>query len=166
MNPEQEAREQIDKMLAAAGWDVRDLKTANIHANRGVAIREFALMPGHGHADYLLYVDGKAAGVIEAKPVGTTLIGVEIQSDKYRTGLPETLPAWHRPLPFCYDSTGVATRLPTGFDPHPRPHDVFSSPAKSVPAPQFKGDLAPVVQSGRGQRLAGALHSRGAVRWR
>jgi len=104
--PEQEARETIDKMLDWSGWDVQDLKTANIRANKGIAIREFPLKSGHGYADYLLYVDGQAAGVIEAKKVGTTLTGVEIQSEKYKTGLPKDLPAWYRPLPFC----GVTTK--------------------------------------------------------
>ena len=89
--PEQEARETIDKMLDQSGWDVQDVDKVNIHANKGVSIREFPLNPGHGVADYLLYVDGKAAGVIEAKKVGNTLTGVEIQSDKYKTGLPDNL---------------------------------------------------------------------------
>ena len=62
--PEQEARGNIDVLLEAAGWHVCDASAANIHAARGVAIREFPL-PGYGFADYLLYVDGKAAGVIE-----------------------------------------------------------------------------------------------------
>jgi len=124
--PEQEARETIDKMLDQSGWDVRDVDNANIHAKRGVAIREFPLNTGHGFADYLLYVDGRAAGVIEAKKVGNTLTGVEIQSDKYKTGLPEGLPAWYRPLPFCYQSTGVETRFTNDLDPVPRSRDIFS----------------------------------------
>ena len=124
--PEQEARETIDKMLDQSGWDVQDVDKVNIHANKGVSIREFPLNPGHGVADYLLYVDGKAVGVIEAKKVGNTLIGVEIQSDKYKTGLPDNLPAWYRPLPFCYQSTGVETRFTNDLDPVPRSRDVFS----------------------------------------
>ena len=67
MTPEALARIQIDQLLQAAGWQVHDLKLANIHATTGVAIREFPLNPGHGEADYLLYVNGKACGVIEAK---------------------------------------------------------------------------------------------------
>lgn len=63
-SPEQEAREVIDRLLNLAGWAVQDVKCANIHARRGVALREFPLNPGHGFADYLLYVDGKASGVI------------------------------------------------------------------------------------------------------
>ena len=54
---------------------MQDAAAANIHGARGVAIREFPLAKGFGFADYLLYVDGKAAGVIEAKKVGTTLTG-------------------------------------------------------------------------------------------
>ena len=96
--PEQKARKAIDEMLDLSGWEVQGLQSANIHAKRGVAIREFPLDQGHGFADYLLYVDGKATGVVEAKKVGSTLTGVEIQSDKYKTGLPESLPAWKRPL--------------------------------------------------------------------
>ena len=124
--PEREARVEIDRMLADAGWVVQDMKHVNLHANRGVAIREFILLPGHGAADYLLYVDGQAAGVVEAKPAGYTLTGVEIQSDKYMHGLPAALPAWFRPLPFCYQSTGAETRFTNDLDPAPRSRPVFS----------------------------------------
>ena len=126
MAPEQEARVEIDKLLASAGWQVMDAAQANIHAVRGVAIREFPLAQGHGFADYLLYVDGKAAGVIEAKKQGATLTGVEVQSEKYTTGLPEMLPAWDRPLPFAYQSTGTETRFTNGLDPEPRSRPVFA----------------------------------------
>ena len=85
--PEAKAREQIDKLLTAAGWAVQDIKDANIHAARGVALREFPLNPGHGKADYLLYLDAKAIGVVEAKKQGATLKGVESQSAKYSVGL-------------------------------------------------------------------------------
>ena len=122
---EREAREQIDHLLTAAGWDVCDMGQQNLLAHRGVAIREYPL-PGHGFADYMLYVDGKSAGVVEAKKVGTTLIGVEIQSAKYTEGLPDTLPAWHRPLPFAFESTGVETRFTNGLDPIPRSRRVFA----------------------------------------
>ena len=64
-------------LLEAAGWHVCDASAANIHAARGVAIREFPL-PGYGFADYLLYVDGKAAGVIEAKKEGVNLPAPEV----------------------------------------------------------------------------------------
>jgi type I restriction enzyme, R subunit len=72
-NPEEKAREIIDRLLNAAGWKVVDCDQVNIHAARGVAVREFTLKADHGEADYLLYVDGQAAGVIEAKKEGETL---------------------------------------------------------------------------------------------
>ena len=100
--PEEHARQTIDQLLGAAGWQVCGPKEAHISAHRGVAIREFPLKSGHGFADYLLYVDGLAAGVIEAKKEGVTLSGVETQAAKYTQGLPDGLPAWRKPLPFAY----------------------------------------------------------------
>jgi hypothetical protein len=70
MTPEAKARIDIDKLLAQAGWHVCGMGDFNIHAAQGVAIREFPLNPGFGFADYLLYVNGKACGVIEAKKAG------------------------------------------------------------------------------------------------
>jgi type I restriction enzyme R subunit len=124
--PEQLARGKIDQLLTAAGWAVQSVKKANIHAARGVAIREFPLKEGHGFADYMLYIDGKVAGVLEAKKQGFTLSGVEIQSEKYVKGLPDNLPAWDNPLPFSYQSTGIETRFTNGFDPEPRSRPVFA----------------------------------------
>ena len=126
LTAEDKAREIIDSLLEKAGWHVCNLNDANIHAYRGIVIRNFPLKSGHGFADYIFYVDGKAAGVIEAKKAGATLTGVEIQSDKYKYGLPDDLPAWYSPLPFCYQSTGVETRFTNGLDPDPRSRNVFS----------------------------------------
>jgi len=126
LTPEQEARVEIDKVLEKAGWRIFNAAEANIHAARGVAIREFPLKSGHGFADYLLYLDGMAAGVLEAKKKGGTLSGVEIQSDKYALGLPDGLPAWRHPLPFAYQSTGAETRFTNGLDPEPRARPVFA----------------------------------------
>ncbi|WP_297471064.1 DEAD/DEAH box helicase family protein, partial [Acidithiobacillus sp.] len=125
-NPEQEARQTIDQLLGAAGWHICDADAVNICAARGVVVREFPLKSGHGFADYLLYVDGKAAGVIEAKRQGMTLSGVEVQAARYTAGLPSGLPAWHNPLPFAYQSTGVETRFTNGLDPEPRSRPVFA----------------------------------------
>lgn len=122
---EQQARAEIDHLLAQAGWAVQDVAAAHLHAARGVAVREFALNPGFGTADYLLYVDGKACGVIEAKRPGATLTGVEGQSGRYAQGLPASLPAW-RPLPYVYESTGIETHFTTALDPAPRARPVFA----------------------------------------
>ena len=126
MTPEQKARIQIDNLLISAEWAVQDAGSVNIHAGRGVAIREFGLKPGHGTADYLLYVDQKATGVVEAKPLGYTLTGVETQSGKYSEGLPDTLPAHRKPLPFLYETTGSETRFTNLIDPEPRSRGVFA----------------------------------------
>jgi len=125
-NPEQLAREEIDRLLQAAGWSVQDIANADLHAARGVAIREFPLEGGQGYADYLIYVDGKACGVIEAKKQGATLTGVEAQSGRYAQGLPAGLPAWRRPLPFLYESTGIETHFTNRLDPAARARNVFA----------------------------------------
>jgi type I restriction enzyme R subunit len=85
--PEQQARVQIDAALEAAGWLVQDRADVNLAAGPGVAVREFKMASGHGFADYLLFVQGKAVGVLEAKPAGYALGSVELQADKYATGL-------------------------------------------------------------------------------
>lgn len=126
MTPEARARLNIDRLLGQAGWHVCDVGNANIRAATGVAIREFPLEAGHGFADYLLYVNGKACGVIEAKKEGATLSGVEGQSARYAQGLPGNLPAWRRPLPFVFESTGVETRFTNGLDPQPRARPLFA----------------------------------------
>jgi type I restriction enzyme R subunit len=125
MKPEDRARVDIDRQLTQAGWVVQDADKTDLHAGRGVAIREFPLARGHGKADYLLYVDRKAVGAVEAKKQGTTLTGVEIQSAKYSEGLPANLPAVLRPLPFLYEGTGVETRFTNLLDPDARSRPVF-----------------------------------------
>jgi type I restriction enzyme R subunit len=124
--PEEKSRKAIDKLLTDAGWKVQDLSEANVTAGRGVAIREFPLKFGHGSADYLLYVDGAAAGVVEAKKEGETLTGYEIQTEKYSVGLPDSLKAYRRPLPFCYQTTGIETRFTNLLEPDARSRQVFS----------------------------------------
>jgi type I restriction enzyme R subunit len=124
--PEDKARQHINAALEECGWAVQDVKEVNLAASRGVAIRNFSLTGGHGFADYLVYIDGKAAGIIEAKKEGATLTGVEIQTAKYSEGLPQQLPAYVRPLPFLYQSTGIETRFTNRLDPAPRSRPIFS----------------------------------------
>lgn len=66
LKPEEEARKKIDSLLELAGWLLQDYKDVNLGAGLGVAIREFSLK-GAGFADYLLFVERHAVGVIEAK---------------------------------------------------------------------------------------------------
>lgn len=77
-----------------------------------------------GFADYLLFVHGKAVGVLEAKPAGYALTNVELQADKYAGGLPAGLNPPVQPLPFLYLSTGVETRFINGLDPEQNPRAI------------------------------------------
>ena len=122
--PEALARENIDAQLTAAGWLVQDLARKNLYAGRGVAIREFPLQTGF--ADYLLFVDRKAVGVVEAKSEGSTLSHVADQAARYSVGLPQNIPHITLPLPFLYESTGVETYFRDERDPQPRSRRVFS----------------------------------------
>ncbi len=123
--PEELARQNIDKLLEACGWKIQKRSEINLSAGRGVAIRE-GLLKGGDEADYLLFVDGKAIGTIEAKPEGHTLIGVEEQSGKYGKGLLDVYPKWREPLPFAYESTGVETHFTSRLDPDPKSRNVFA----------------------------------------
>ena len=90
--PEQQARANIDSLLEQVGWELQNANSINLHTtSRGVAVREFPLRHGHGTADYLLFADRKAVGVVEAKPEGHTLTGVEPQFSPRNTaqGLPD-----------------------------------------------------------------------------
>jgi type I restriction enzyme R subunit len=124
MTPEDQARENIDRLLIAAGWKLQDRKDLNLGAGLGVAVRYFPLKTGF--ADYMLFIDRKAVGVVEAKPVGTTLSGVSEQSQKYLEGLPGTIPSFGTPLPFAYESTGVETYFRDSRDPDCRSRRVFA----------------------------------------
>ena len=76
-NLEADARLRIDAMLIACGWIVQDYKALNLSSGRGIAIREVPL--ASGRCDYLLLVDRKPVGVIEAKREGMTLSTVSEQ---------------------------------------------------------------------------------------
>ena len=123
--PEAKARKQIDKQLIAAGWIIQDRNEFDRTAGLGVAVREF-LMDDNTEADYLLFVDGKACGVVEAKKVGESLSGVENQSNGYACHLPEYVKNWQMPLPFIYETTGVETFFRDGRDENSRSRKVFS----------------------------------------
>ena len=83
--PEQKARDLIDKKLVEAGWAVQSKDGIDLNAARGVAIREYT--SDTGPMDYMLMVDGKPCGVIEAKKAEEAhkLSTVEEQSDEYST---------------------------------------------------------------------------------
>jgi type I restriction enzyme R subunit len=132
LHAEQRARALIDEQLQEAGWVVQDRNRLNLYAGEGVAVRESVMAPGHGRADYMLYVNQRAVGVIEAKPAGTLLTGVEWQSARYAEGLPpdvrlKALTVDGR-LPFVFEASGSETHFTNGYDPQPRARQVFHFP--------------------------------------
>lgn len=133
LHAEERARDIIDAQLRAAGWDVQSHGALNLFAASGVARREAVLKPGHGRVDYLLYVDRRVVGVIEAKPVGHALSGVEFQSTQYAEGLTDAQRARavltpSGRLPFVFEANGVEIHFTNGFDPYPRSRPLFHVP--------------------------------------
>jgi type I restriction enzyme, R subunit len=125
MKQEEKARQQIDLLLQQCGWLVQDYRQVDLSAGPGIAIREVPMK--EGKADYLLLVDRKAVGIIEAKKLGTLLSGVAEQSAQYA----ESLPDWMESvapgrLPFVYESTGVETFFTDYHDPDPRARNVIA----------------------------------------
>src|SRR5437867_12945501 len=124
-SPEELAREKIDPLLQQCGWVLQNRSAINLSASRGVPLR-YAHLKDRDEVDYLLFVDGKAIGTVEAKPEGFTLTDVEEQSDKYGKGLLDIYPKWRDPLPFAYESTGVETQFTNQLDPSPKSRNVFA----------------------------------------
>jgi type I restriction enzyme R subunit len=124
-NPEQSARDRIDEMLAECGWIVQDKKAINFNAGPGIAVREYPT--DTGPADYVLFVDQHAVGVIEAKKeeAGQNLTTAEDQTSDYAHAKLKWV-SKHQPLPFLYESTGIVTRFTDTRDPKPRSREVFS----------------------------------------
>ena len=123
--PEQVARDRIDGRLRAAGWKVQDQDALDFNSGLGIAVREY--QTDIGPADYVLFADRRAVGVVEAKPDswGARLTTVEEQSEGYaKAKLKWISNAEH--LPFLYESTGQITRFTNGRDPNPRSREVFS----------------------------------------
>ena len=121
--PEQLALDHIDAMLIAAGWIVQPQKQLNLKVGLGVAVTE--VQTDAGIADYVLFINAKPVGIIEAKreEAGQHLTQVEEQSASYAQGKIKHLK--HQPLPFVYESTGALTRFTDYRDPKPRSRPVF-----------------------------------------
>jgi type I restriction enzyme R subunit len=140
--PEARARQVIDAALTASGWIVQDRDEVNLHAGPGIAVRESPTATGP--ADYLLFLDGRACGALEAKPEGTTLLGVVNQGADYTRAAPARYPAWASPLPFVYVSTGAETLFQDARDPQARPRRLF--------APHRPDTLRAMLQAGSSLR--------------
>ncbi len=128
--PETRARVLIDEQLTQAGWVVQDRKDLDLVNHVGVAVREAILKNASGRADYLLYLNRKIVGVIEAKPSGVTLTEVQWQSHRYSKGLdPDqaNIAVLHRDeLPFIYEASGTETHFTNLYDPDPRARRIFN----------------------------------------
>ena len=126
-NPEQLARDKIDQMLIEAGWLVQSKDKVNLSAGIGIALRE--TNTESGSADYILFVNRKAVGVIEAKAedLGYKLLQVEEQSVRYsKDAIKIGKFKLESEKPFVYESTGTVTRFTDYRDPKPRGRSVFS----------------------------------------
>ena len=125
--PEQQARDNIDLMLEQAGWKVQSKKKIDFSAGFGVAVREY--QTDVGPADYVLFIDKKPVGVVEAKPEdwGQKITTVEEQSAGYAAAKLKWVNK-KEPLPFVYESTGVLTRFTDTRDPRPRSREIFNFP--------------------------------------
>lgn len=125
MTPEAKARQEIDKHLEQAGWLVQDMKQLNLGASLGVAVREFPT--DTGPADYVLFVNRVAVGVIEAKrnESGVNMTTHEAQTERYASANLK----WRKdntPLPFLFEATGEIIRFTDGRDPAPRSREIFN----------------------------------------
>jgi type I restriction enzyme, R subunit len=123
-NPEQIARDLIDQQLKAGGWVVQSKKQISLGAALGVAVREY--QTDVGPADYVLFIEKKPVGLIEAKKEeeGFRLTQVEDQSSDYAKAKLKYLN--NDPLPFVYESTGELTRFTDYRDLKPRSRPIFS----------------------------------------
>jgi type I restriction enzyme R subunit len=124
MTPEQKAREEIDRKLVDAGWVIQDMKQLNLGAGVGVAVREYPT--DTGPADYVLFVNRNAVGVIEAKKneAGQNITAAEGQTERYANANLK----WRKdstPLRFLFEATGQIIRFTDNADPTPRSREVF-----------------------------------------
>ncbi|MBE9592343.1 MAG: restriction endonuclease subunit R, partial [Proteobacteria bacterium] len=123
-SPEQIARDNIDKQLHATGWAVQDKDKIDWNESIGIAVREYRT--DVGPADYVLFVERRPVGIIEAKKEdeGYRITSHESQAESYAKSNLKYLD--NDPLPFVYESTGTLTRFTDCKDPRPRSRPVFT----------------------------------------
>ncbi len=114
LKPEEIARQKIDQMLEEAGWKV--VCREDFLPSVPCAVRETQTLDAH-RADYVLFVEGKALAVIEAKRAEIDLDDAKIQrevaeqAEEYARTLLPWMGAWATPLPIVYLSNGESTYL-------------------------------------------------------
>jgi type I restriction enzyme R subunit len=138
-NPEQIARDHIDKQLIECGWIVQDKAKMNLGAGPGIAVKEY--QTDAGPADYLLFVDKKPVGIIEAKKeeAGISLV-TEVEDQSYGYASAKLKYLNNDPLPYVYESTGLVTRFTDYRDPKPRSREIFTFHRPETFAKWFKED--------------------------
>ena len=139
-NPEQIARDNIDKQLQQCGWVIQEKKNINLYAAPGVAVKEYSTEVGP--ADYVLFVDQKPVGVIEAKreEEGGKISVHESQLEEYAQAKLKYID--NQPLPFLYLSTGAITKFSDARDPKPRFREVFTFHRPKTLAKWLKRDTS------------------------
>jgi type I restriction enzyme R subunit len=134
-------------MLDDAGWKIVDRKDYSPSVS-AIAVRE-GLLKGNKEADYLLFLDGKAIGVLEAKKENTKLSEiVATQAENYTYRLQNWYQYWQKPLPFVYLSNGKELlfryiRIKTDYTPLQKMH-----------TPQELAKMAGIENEYAGKRLA------------
>ena len=125
MKPEEKARLIIDKKLKESGWEIQDVKSINLFASLGVAVREFPTSTGP--VDYALFVDGRPVGVVEAKKSeeGENITTVESQSARYANSTFKWVKNEYK-IRFAYEATDKLTRFTDYNDDKYRSRTVFS----------------------------------------
>ena len=125
MKPEDKARVTIDKKLIESGWTIQDVKSLNLSASLGIAVREFPTSTGP--VDYALFLEGIPVGVIEAKKseLGENITSVESQSARYATSTFKWIKNEYR-IRFAYEATDKLTRFTDYDDIKYRSRTVFS----------------------------------------
>ena len=106
MTPEEKARQKIDQWFAEAGWKVINREDYEPTCT-AVAIRE-GLLKGNLEADYFLFINGKAVGVLEAKREDIDALSDKVceQAALYAKSVPHIYQAYQKPLPFIFTSNG------------------------------------------------------------
>ena len=125
MKPEDKSRQIIDKKLIESGWAIQDMKSLNLTASLGVAVREFPT--NTGPVDYALFIEGVPVGIIEAKKsdAGENITVVEGQSSRYANSTFKWVKCLYR-IRFVYEATDKLTRFTDYDDIKYRSRTVFT----------------------------------------
>ncbi|MDD4156486.1 MAG: type I restriction-modification enzyme R subunit C-terminal domain-containing protein [Candidatus Cloacimonetes bacterium] len=125
MRPEGKARLEIDKQLIECGYIIQDMSDLNISAAKGVIVREY--LTDTGPVDYLIFINKKPVGVIEAKEINKgekLVVEAEKQTNRYKNS---RLRFFEKvDIRFVYESTGEITRFTDYHDEDYRSRETFT----------------------------------------